>query len=78
MARNMPYLKMKYGKGNLFYAWMYAPEANATTETWEQVFGDKSAAVPALYDGVHMPSGLVGGILASTKATYGACMSGYW
>lgn len=43
----------------MFYAWMYAPEANATAETWAEVFEQKQGAVPALYDGVRMPEGLV-------------------
>jgi len=59
MSRNMPYRRVAHANGHVFYAWMYAPEANATAETWTEVFGDKEAAVPALYDGVRMPDGLV-------------------
>ncbi|KAF5836349.1 hypothetical protein DUNSADRAFT_6036 [Dunaliella salina] len=60
MARNMPYQRMtRPGGGHVYYAWMYAPEANATAETWEQIFGQKDSAVPALHDGVSMPEGLV-------------------
>ena len=59
MARNMPYRRIARGKGHLFYAWMYAPEANATAETWEQVFGHRHGAVPALHDEVNMPEGMV-------------------
>uniref|UniRef100_A0A7S3VMN3 JmjC domain-containing protein n=1 Tax=Dunaliella tertiolecta TaxID=3047 RepID=A0A7S3VMN3_DUNTE len=59
MARNMPYQRMtRPGGGHVYYAWMYAPEANATTETWEEIFGEKESAVPALHDGVKMPQGL--------------------
>lgn len=55
----MPYQIIPRGKRNIYYAWMYAPEANATAETWEQVFGQKDKAVPALHDEVCMPESLV-------------------
>jgi len=59
MARNTPFQHLD--KGQLYYAWMYAPEVNATEEKWQQVFGQKRNALPTLYDGVDMPDGLVRG-----------------
>lgn len=59
MSRNMPYRRIPRAGSHVYYSWMYAPEVNAPAETWAEVFSQKQAAVPALYDGVRMPEGLV-------------------
>ncbi|GFH17058.1 JmjC domain-containing protein, partial [Haematococcus lacustris] len=58
MARNMPF-RHADRRSNLYYAWMYAPEVNASPEVWEKIFGPGNNACPSLFDGVSTPGHLI-------------------
>ncbi|KAJ9513215.1 hypothetical protein QJQ45_029516 [Haematococcus lacustris] len=58
MARNMPFRHGAPGS-HQYYAWMYAPEVNATPEVWEQILGPGHNACPSLFDGVTLPADLI-------------------
>ena len=57
MTRNTP--NAYASSRGLYYAWLYAPEVNATPERWERIFGPGANRLPCLYDGITTPDSAV-------------------
>ena len=57
MVRNTPNAYAA-GKG-MYYAWLYAPEVNASPEDWAVIFGSGANRLPSLYGRINTPDDVV-------------------